>query len=56
MLQGDVFRYIDHHNIRYIWDPEKSDYMRLHGLDVGVRCMSLHDDYTGIDVKKRESL
>ena len=56
LFQDKVFRYIDHHNIRYIWDHEAGDYKRLYGLDIGVRCMSLHDDYTGVDDNKRESL
>ncbi|XP_067946248.1 polyamine-transporting ATPase 13A3-like isoform X2 [Watersipora subatra] len=55
-VRGKVFRYIDHHSVRYIWNSKKRDYVRLHGLDVGVRCMSLHDKYTGVDDNTRKGL
>ena len=51
-----VFRFIDHHSIRYIWDPSKRDYIKLHGLDTGVKCMTFHDDLKGVSTNQRASL
>lgn len=54
--QDKEFRYIDHHSIRYIWDPTEENYVRLHGLDTGVKCMTFHDDLKGVSSQKRTSM
>ncbi|XP_041034671.1 probable cation-transporting ATPase 13A3 [Carcharodon carcharias] len=42
---GIQIRYLQHHSIRYIWDPNKRSFILLRGLEQNVSCSDLHKKY-----------
>ena len=48
-------KYFDHRHVRYMWHQEIGSVLKLGGLDVGLTCRSIHNDYQGLSAEQRNN-
>ncbi|XP_078283854.1 polyamine-transporting ATPase 13A3-like [Rhinoraja longicauda] len=48
-------RYVDHHEVRYVWCPQRQEFRRLTALEEGVPCSDIHGRHAaGLPARHKE--